>query len=173
MATTKTKAKTKKVFIPQVEEAFKKLPVLRFEKFFKKELNGVNLEEFVNRFYNQFNDKHNTKDVKTDRIENTIGKYRSLQDLYSISKYYYPNMTIEEFFTAVFENCKKNRIFGRWFCNSTKRYVLSKEATDYDEYTVRDEELFTDSDVCMSNIYEELGYSESDFENESYDEDAD
>lgn len=171
MATAKKPTKLK--YLPIVEEQFSTLPILRFDKFLKKKIAGLNLEQFIDKFFNDYNEEHNTKNPETDKVETTLGKHRSINDLYSICKYYYPKATLEEIFRALFDNCSNNKVFGKWFCKSTKRYVFSKEPTDYDKTTVRDEPVFAGSTITMAAIYAELGYKIGDFDNEHYDKDDD
>lgn len=171
MATAKKPTKLK--YLPIVEKEFSNLPILRFDKFLKKKMAGMSLEEFIENFFSTFNEEHNTKNPETDKVETTMGKHRSINDVYSICKYYYPKVILEEVFVAIFENCKKNKVFGKWFCKSTKRYVFSSQTTDYDALTVRDEPIYYGSDITLSNIYRELGYKPSDFVNDFYDKDDD
>lgn len=58
------------------------------------------LLNFLTKFFTRWNEEesgHDTIYVDSEEIQTEAGKRRSFGDLYLISKYYYPRMTIEQF----------------------------------------------------------------------------
>lgn len=67
---------------------------IRLERTLKRR--RETLQEFLIKFFEEWNDDKNTVYVDTNEVQTMIGKRRSLGDIYMICKYYYPNCTVSE-----------------------------------------------------------------------------
>lgn len=66
----------------------------RLERLLKRRTET--LQEFLERFFEQWNKDRDTIFVDDESVQTEMDKRRSLGDIYMISKYYYPNCTLNE-----------------------------------------------------------------------------
>jgi hypothetical protein len=66
-----------------------KQPDLRIQGLLKKRTETV--EEFLTKFFNDWNKEKNTLDVESGNVQTQPNKRRSFGDIYKIVKYYYPD----------------------------------------------------------------------------------
>jgi hypothetical protein len=67
---------------------------IRLERTLKRR--RETLEEFLIKFFKEWNAEKTTIYVDDSTVQTTIGRRRSLGDIYMICKYYYPNCTLKE-----------------------------------------------------------------------------
>lgn len=67
---------------------------LRIKGLLKKR--NESLKEFLVDFFNKWNNEKETLYVKDKTVQTNPGKRRSFGDIFTICKYYYPNVTVRE-----------------------------------------------------------------------------
>lgn len=67
---------------------------IRLERLLKRRTES--LQEFLERFFEQWNNDRNTIYCDDSSVQTDMGRRRSLGDIYMICKYYYPNCTLNE-----------------------------------------------------------------------------
>ncbi len=73
----------------------KNLRAIRLEKL-KKDRDGQTVEQFLIKFFTEWNDNRNTIYVDNRDIQTPIGKRRSLGDIYMICLYYFPECSLKD-----------------------------------------------------------------------------
>lgn len=171
MATTnveKVEVKVKHPLIDRLEKKFSNYPKLRLSKFLKKNVKDLPLKEFIYNFLTQWNNEYETRDIESDEDFDTLETKRSLEDIYSICKYYYPDCKLKDLLQCLFELCSENKIFGKWYCHTICKYVFSAEYTAYDRFTVRRDIIAGNMRMTTYDVFKELGFKQSDFKNKYY-----
>jgi hypothetical protein len=177
MARTKTSEKVvahvkeeikKYPLIERLEKEFDKHPQLRLSKFLKKKIKGFTLKEFIDSFINEYNLEYETRVISSNTDEETSGSMRSIQDIYSICKYYYPEAKLKDVFQGIFELASENKIFGKWYCHTINKFVFSEKHTAYDKFTIRKDTFISRVNITTYDVFRELGFKQSNFINNGY-----
>lgn len=101
---------------------------IRLEKFLKKNLPPT-LEEFLIKFFTNYNIEKATIYVDDKKVQTTSGRRRSVGDIYKICKYYYPNCTFKEVLTLLYKTLavKFKEGFRFSYCNTIHKRVFYYE----------------------------------------------
>ena len=116
---------------------------IRLEKTLKRR--RETLQEFLIKFFKEWNNEKKTIYVDDDSIQTNTGKRRSLGDIYMICKYYYPNCTLTEvlnllynviptIITRGFRTSYCSTIHKRVWYYSTTRDNIQTDKTNNDEF---------------------------------------
>jgi len=85
------------------------------------------LEDFLVKFFNKWNEERSTLYSTKNEVQTPPGKRRSIGDIYSICKYYYPNCTIREVSDIVYNKLTgKVPNFRSSLCSMIKKRVFYK-----------------------------------------------
>lgn len=107
-----------------LKENFAKEP-LRLPGLLKKRKEP--LEDFLVTFFNKWNQEKETLYANTREIQTKPGKRRSFGDIYAIVKYYYPETSVRELKTLLYEELpEKIPNFRTSSCNEIKKRVWYK-----------------------------------------------
>lgn len=111
-----------------LKETYAKDP-LRIRGLLKKR--NETLEEFLIKFFNNYNNNKETLFVETKEVQTPPGKRRSIGDIYAICKYYYPTCTIRDVVNIVY-NVLPTEVprFRSSLCNQIKKRVFYQGAED-------------------------------------------
>lgn len=139
--------------------------LLYFKEYPKEKKRKRTLSQFISHFINYLNNEYDTYKVGEDSIQCDILADRSLTDIFLCCKYYYPECTLQEVATLLW-----NKLGLRsWYCPNIKRrvYTLSK----------RNKELYI-NDIELEDELEFLGIvrngrllREDDEDDDYYDDD--
>lgn len=103
-------------------------------------ISSNNLKSFLQRFFEEYNHRHATFNSKTRERICGSGRRRSIGDLYLISKYYFPKITLDILITTLIELMNEEKITVSK-CSDIKKYVF-KDKRSYDEnYMTKDLEF--------------------------------
>lgn len=96
---------------------------IRLEKTLKKRKETP--KEFLIKFFTDYNNEKNTIYCDTLIVQTATGKRRSLGDIFMIMRYYYPDITLTEVLTLLYNTLPN--YFGNGFrtsyCNTIKKRV--------------------------------------------------
>lgn len=130
-----------------IQESISKERPVRLEKLLKRYI-PVTLEEFLIKFFQDWNEKKNTIYVDTEEVQTMIKKRRSLQDIFLICRYYFPSCTLKEVMTLLQTVLPKKASLRSSFCGVIKRktyywdgresIVANAESKDEWGYRVKD-----------------------------------
>lgn len=97
---------------------------IRFEKLMRKNI-PTNLQDFLIKFFQSYNEEKNTIYIDTKEIQTEIGKRRSLGDIYKICKYYFPDITLNDVLKELYINLPKKitRGFRSCYCFTINKRV--------------------------------------------------
>lgn len=111
-----------------LKETYAKDP-LRIRGLLKKR--NETLEEFLIKFFNNYNNNKETLFVETKEVQTPPGKRRSIGDIYAICKYYYPTCTIRDVVNIVY-NVLPTEVprFRSSLCSQIKKRVFYQGAED-------------------------------------------
>lgn len=111
-----------------LKETYAKDP-LRIRGLLKKR--NETLEEFLIKFFNNYNNNKETLFVETKEVQTPPGKRRSIGDIYAICKYYYPTCTIRDVVNIVY-NVLPTEVprFRSSLCNQIKKRVFYQGTED-------------------------------------------
>ena len=129
-----------------IEKIEKKLRLdvpLRLKGILKKR--EESLEEFLIKFFQDFNNKNNTIYANNRRVQTDTGRRRSFGDIFRICRYYYPNCTIEEVKTLLYETLPdKVERFRSSYCTTINKRVfyVGDEDQESEFYDMDDEDEF-------------------------------
>lgn len=93
----------KEELFKEIEDRILTIKDIRLAKFFKRDLPKT-VKEFLINFFTKYNNNHPTIYVDSKDVQATVGRRRSLGDLYKICKYYYPNVTLTEVVKLLFKD---------------------------------------------------------------------
>lgn len=143
--------KVVKVIEPKFKELQDKIEKLysreiRLEKTLKRTPFKMGLEKFLIKFFQEWNKDKNTIYADDLSIQTSVGRRRSLGDIYMICKYYFPELTLEEVVRMLYITLpsKMNPGFRNCFCGQVKKRVWyfsqgsennTANATNNDEYS--------------------------------------
>ncbi|MFA9239458.1 MAG: hypothetical protein ACEQSQ_06155 [Candidatus Paceibacteria bacterium] len=102
---------------------------LRLLNFYKKDLPPT-LQEFLKKFFEEYNNNFNTIYVESKKEQTSIGRRRSLGDIYKICKYYYPSCNLRDVIQILYTTLPKafKTGFRTSFCNTIKKRVFYYES---------------------------------------------
>lgn len=102
---------------------------LRIRGLLKKR--NETLEEFLIKFFNNYNNNKETLFVETKEVQTPPGKRRSIGDIYAICKYYYPTCTIRDVVNIVY-NVLPTEVprFRSSLCSQIKKRVFYQGTED-------------------------------------------
>ncbi len=86
------------------------------------------VKQFIENFFNVYNDKYETVYVSFDKIQTEEGKTRSAHDLYRITKYYFPKVTYEDIHIALEKMAFEVQIVGENCCSVGEHVYSSIKA---------------------------------------------
>lgn len=97
--TTKVEKSTKRkqFFIDlqkQIEDSYPR--AIRFESLMKTGRKDKTVNEFLIRFFKEFNNEKQTIHADDKSLNTGTNRRRSIGDIFMLTKYYYPNVTLEE-----------------------------------------------------------------------------
>ncbi len=111
----------------QIEERFKKdnpKGAIRFEALNKTGRKDKTVKEFLNRFFLEFNRTKNTIYVSDKTVQTDTNRRRSIGDIYYLTKYYYPNVTLKEIYDILINVLPKEiKGFRSNHCSQILKYV--------------------------------------------------
>lgn len=107
-----------------LEQKLLKTENLRLAKFFKKNLPD-NLKAFLKEFFKNYNNEHPTIYVTSKSEQTSVGRRRSLGDIFKICKYYYPDCNLQDVVTLLFTTLPKEVTngFRCSYCHTIKKRV--------------------------------------------------
>lgn len=100
-----------------------------------------NLEEFLFRFFNEWNHEKDTIVIETREVQTAKSRRRSLGDMFMLCRYYYPKCTLKEVATALYKGMFKRTFANDYkmrssFCGGTQRRMFyitnNKDSIFYD-----------------------------------------
>lgn len=97
--------------------------LLKFENFELDDVKDITKEHFIKIKIFELSEKQNTT-LKDGTITCSKQCWRSIEDLFLITKYYYPNTTFIEFMQLFYKDFiieKNNKMFVGQFCNTIER----------------------------------------------------
>ena len=117
---------------------------IRLEATLLKSVRKLTLEQFLIKFFKEYNNERNTIFVESRATQTEMGKRRSLGDIYKICKYYFPEITLKELMKllyvdliaiAGFRSSKCSQIRKRvwYYSNGSSNGLLN--TGDTDEYS--------------------------------------
>lgn len=108
----------------ELETKILKLTPIRLAKFFKKDLPNT-LEEFLQNFFVTYNNDHPTIYVESKREQTSVGRRRSLGDIFLICKYYYPSCNLNDVVKILFKSFPdKFAGFRSSYCHTINKRVF-------------------------------------------------
>jgi hypothetical protein len=117
---------------------------IRLEATLLKSVRKLTLEQFLIKFFKEYNNERNTIFVESRATQTEMGKRRSLGDIYKICKYYFPEITLKELMQLLyvdliaiegFRSSKCSQIGKRvWYYYQGSSNVLLNTG-DTDEYS--------------------------------------
>ena len=113
----------------KIENKLKVLKPLRMRGVLKKR--KETLEEFLIKFFNEFNNTKQTIYVESEHLQTDIGKRRSIGDIFRICQYYYPECTVQEVKNILY-NELPNKVdnYRSSFCSTINKRVFYKGTED-------------------------------------------
>ena len=118
---------------------------IRLEATLLKSVRKLTLEQFLIKFFKEYNNERNTIFVESRATQTEMGKRRSLGDIYKICKYYFPEITLKELMQLLyvdliaiegFRSSKCSQISKRvWYYYQGSSNVLLN-TNDDDEYGI-------------------------------------
>ena len=128
----------------QEEYILNNFPLLKLDSFkLTKEVDD-DLEDFIYNFLNVYNSHHATITADDEtRAISSIGRHRSILDIYLISKYYFPEISLKDVMICVIKLYDEDLIVTQ-ICSTVNRRVFdSKEKfPDWTNYNMDDEDEF-------------------------------
>lgn len=108
----------------ELETKILKLTPIRLAKFFKKNLPDT-LEEFLQNFFVTYNNEHPTIYVESKKEQTSVGRRRSLGDIFLICKYYYPSCNLNDVVKILFKTFPtKLKGFRSSYCYTINKRVF-------------------------------------------------
>lgn len=127
-ASTATKeSKRNKFFVDLEKRIIDSYPrLIRFDKLNKTGRKDKTVEEFLVRFFKEFNDEKLTIYVDDKSTQTDVERRRSIGDIFMITRYYYPDVTLEEVYDFLMISGKKHfdNGFRSSFCSQILKYVF-------------------------------------------------
>jgi hypothetical protein len=137
------KPKSKEELISPIETKIKSkyTRTLRLDSgILKNRKESINI--FLEKFFTKWNLEKNTIYADTKEIQTVSGRRRSLGDIYSICKYYYPNITLEEIIKILINNINTKSGWRTSYCSQTNMrmyYYTSLKENGYIDKGTKDE----------------------------------
>lgn len=102
-------------------------------------IDNSDLTNFVVKLLLKYNNNYDTVNAITNKVQCTSERYRSLYDLYRITKYYFPNISVKEFLILFYNNAiiKNNMRVCCHYCNEVCRRVYGYNK--YGSYPLKDD----------------------------------
>lgn len=97
---------------------------IRLEKTLKKSL-PTNLKDFLLAFFRTYNAEKTTIYVDDKSVQTTVGRRRSLGDIFKICRYYFPTCTLKEVLTLLYVTLPKTLTdgFRSSYCGTINKRV--------------------------------------------------
>lgn len=147
--------------IDELETKIRPLKRLKLSNFTPIE---ETLESFILNFFKRYNKDYDSERIANGVVERTAGQMRSIEDVFSICRTYYPKTTLKQVLQCMFTLASQQKIHGKWKCKQIQKYVFSGSKTSYDDSSIR-QDIFSDAyPVKIRTLYEELGFDTESFE---------
>lgn len=143
-----TQNKGSRTSLKEFEKDLLKEGLIRLKPFFKKDLKGVSLKDFIKRFLRDYNNSTEIESVHVDTEEQQCqrGRRRSGGDIFRLCKYYYPKCTLEdvlkELDSLLINNGKDNYCLKSNICGQVNKRVFLYTASDTTVYHETDRDEF-------------------------------
>lgn len=106
--------------------------LLRLRPFFKRDIKGVKIEEFIKRFFKTYNNDLITAFADNGNEQTRAGARRSGGDIFRICKYYYPKTTLEEVMKTIDklhqEGLGDNKYLKSQVCRQVNKRVYNTDS---------------------------------------------
>lgn len=108
--------------LKNLEDKILKKKPLRLNKFLRKN-KGNTVEEFLIQFFTKLNNEYQTIYYEDRTLQTDVGKRRSLEDIFLITRYYFKTVTLKEVTTLLYSffNNPKIPCFRSSICSIIKR----------------------------------------------------
>lgn len=123
---------------------------IRLEKTLKSSIQRLSIEEFLYRFFTEYNKERKTIFINGN-LQTEVNRRRSLGDIFMICKYYFKDVTLKEIITLLYTTLplKFQNGFITSYC-----YTIEKRVWYYDDY--RDTYIFDKEQRDeYSNVYQD------------------
>lgn len=121
----------RRISLKEFEKDILEEGLLRLRPFFKRDIKGVKLEEFIKNFFKKYNNELITAFADTGDEQTKTGKRRSGGDIFRICKYYYPKATLEEVMIIIDSLQEKglgnDKYLKSQVCKQVKKRVYNAE----------------------------------------------
>jgi hypothetical protein len=127
---------------------------IRFANLLKKNRKDKTLEEFLFRFFTEFNVEKDTIYASDKRLQTQSKKRRSISDIYMLCKYYYPESKLIDVYRillTVLPN-KIEKGYRMSYCHATKKYMFYYSPSNNN--AVYDRERKNEFDLTLNEINE-------------------
>lgn len=126
------------------------------------EINSFSLNGFLRSFFTKYNIEYNTVNLDNS-LQCHVNRRRSLGDIYLITKYYFPNITLKELIKELLW-IQKNFGINSQYCSDVRKHVFySNSKSDYNspmsrtEYGVIKDIKGDTRYICWLDIKEHYG----------------
>lgn len=103
--------------------------LIRLRPFFKKDLKGVTVKDFIIKFLKDYNNNDELENISVDEEEVMCeqGRRRSGGDIFRLCKYYYPKTTLQEVLTILDDIVKADtkKEYKSQICSQINKRVFS------------------------------------------------
>lgn len=96
---------------------------IRLEATLLKSVRKLTLEQFLIKFFKEYNNERNTIFVESRATQTEMGKRRSLGDIYKICKYYFPEITLKELMQLLYVDLMAMEGFRSSKCSQIRKRV--------------------------------------------------
>lgn len=96
---------------------------IRLEATLLKSVRKLTLEQFLVKFFKEYNNERNTIFVESRATQTEMGKRRSLGDIYKICKYYFPEITLKELMQLLYVDLMSMEGFRSSKCSQIRKRV--------------------------------------------------
>ena len=97
-------------------------------------------KKFILRFLSNINNEYYTVNSKTNRVTCRLSARRSIQDIYLVVKYYFPEITFEQVLEDIVRLYNEQFINGS-FCNDVRLYVFYTDQISFARHSDKTLEL--------------------------------
>jgi hypothetical protein len=127
--------------------------------------------DFIKNFFKVYKSQFFTYIVSTNVRYCERSKLRSIQDVHALVRYYFPKVELTTTLNILFCLAQEQIIFGKWYCNTIRKYVFDHIKTPYDDISLRNAIILTTMNIKIMELANYCGFYEEDFS--VYDEDND
>lgn len=127
---------------------------IRLEATLLKSVRKLTLEQFLIKFFKEYNNERNTIFVESRATQTEMGKRRSLGDIYKICKYYFPEITLKELIQLLYVDLMAIEGFRSSKCSQIRKRVwYYSEGANHGLLNIGDtDEYGNDVNTILTNL---------------------